>query len=812
MKTLKEQLKTAFMHHLTRSLAKRPEKASELDRYHALALSVRDLMVERWIATKDTLDDTAHKTVYYISLEFLMGRALGNAMINLEVFEAAKAAMADLGFDLYEIREEEVDAGLGNGGLGRLAACFLDSMATLDLPAIGSGIRYDYGIFEQKIEEGYQVEEPDNWLRNGNPWEICRPELAVNVHFYGNTEHCQDCSNKHRRRWVNTQDVQAMPYDTPVPGYKTNNVNTLRLWSAKSLYAFNLQSFNKGDYLDANIGESMSENISKVLYPNDNNFEGKELRLKQQYFLVSATIQNIIGKFKYDGHDVRDFDKCIAIQLNDTHPALAIPELMRILIDLENMEWEEAWGICCRTFSYTNHTLMSEALEKWSVSLMEKLLPRILEIIYEINYRFLRQIANKYPGDTDRLGRMSLIEEGDDKMVRMAYMAVVTSHHVNGVAALHTELLKNGLFKDFYKYTPKKFINVTNGITPRRWLKKANPALSNLITDQIGDGWVKDLDKLKKIEPFAGKRDFQNEIMAIKRANKVALSDYILQHNGLKVDPDLMFDVQVKRLHEYKRQLLNILNVIAMYLEIKDNPNGDFTPRAVMFGAKAAPGYFMAKLIIKLINAVGEVINSDPEVTDKLKVIFLANYRVSLAEKIIPAADLSEQISLAGTEASGTGNMKFALNGALTIGTMDGANVEIYDAVGKDNIFIFGMTVDEVKALRQRGYNPRDFIAQSPMLQRIMDLIHCGFFSQEAADLFKPILDALDYDYYMLMADFASYHETQKDVAKCFSNKGKWAKKSIINIANMGRFSSDRSIRDYAEKIWNVDPVEVKIR
>ena len=808
--SMKDQIREAFQRHLTCSLGKRPEKAVDLDRYHALALAIRDLMMQRWIATKDEYEEKHPRTVSYISLEFLMGRTLGNAMINLGVYDAAAEAMAELGFDADKLRDEEVDAGLGNGGLGRLAACFLDSMATLELPSFGYGIRYDYGIFKQIIQNGEQVEEPDNWLSRGNPWEIRRPELSRIIHFGGRVEHHPDEKNPYRRKWVDTQDVLAMPYDTPIPGYNNNTVNTLRLWSAESLYGFNLVKFNQGDYISANLESAMSQNITRVLYPNDNNFEGKELRLKQQYFLVSATLQDIIGRIKYYNEALSDFDRECVIQLNDTHPALAIPELMRLLIDVENFTWDEAWSITCKTFNYTNHTLMSEALEKWSVSLMEKLLPRHLEIIYEINFRFLRGVATRYIGDSDRLTRMSLIQEGHEKMVRMAYMCVVASGHVNGVAALHTELLKNGLFRDFAEYYPGKFVNVTNGITPRRWLCKANPALASLISGKIGENWVRELDELEKIDAFATDKNFLKKLAAVKRENKVRLAEYIKEHNGVEVNPDSIFDVQVKRLHEYKRQLLNILHAIALYLEIKDNPNGDFVPRTIIFGAKSAPGYYMAKLIIKLINAAAEVINNDPMVGDRLKVVFLANYRVSLAEKIIPAADVSEQISLAGTEASGTGNMKFALNGALTIGTMDGANIEIHDCVGKDNIFIFGMNVDEVTQLRNSGYDPGAFIAQNPYLRRALELIRDNFFTPGEPDIFRPIIDSFNYDTYMVAADFASYMETQKKIADLYRDPVKWQEKCLHNIAKMGMFSSDRSIRDYAEKIWNIKPVSVK--
>jgi starch phosphorylase len=809
MKNMKEKLKESYRHHLEVSLAKRPDHASDHDRYQALALAIRDLLVNKWINTSITYEEKNPRSVYYISLEYLIGRSLGNSMINLEVFDTAKEAMSELGFDIEEIREEEMDAGLGNGGLGRLAACFLDSMATLELPAVGYGIRYEYGIFKQIIDHGCQIEEPDNWLRKGNPWEIMRPERERVVHFYGNTRVPRNCKKQYKKEWVNTEDVLAMPYDTPVPGYKTENVNTLRLWSARSLHDFNLSKFNEGDYLSANLDELKTENITKVLYPNDNNYEGKELRLKQQYFLVSATLQDILYRFRSRGGKIEKLHEKISIQLNDTHPALAVPELMRILIDIEDLEWKKAWDITTRVFNYTNHTLMSEALEKWSVPLMKKLLPRHMEIIYEINHRFLRLVANKFPGDLDILSRMSLIENGREDKVRMAYMAVIGSSHINGVAALHTELLKNGLFLDFYNFFPERFVNVTNGITPRRWLRKTNPALSDAITQRIGETWVKELDCLKDIEKFKDDKEFQKRVFEIKQQNKAELAEYIFKANKIKVNVDSIFDVQVKRLHEYKRQLMNILHAVSLYLDIKDNPDKDFIPRTIIFGAKAAPGYYLAKLIIRLINSVANVVNNDTEIGDKLKIVFLANYRVSLAEKIIPAADLSEQISLAGTEASGTGNMKFALNGALTIGTMDGANVEIHDAVGSDNIFIFGMSVDEVKKLRSEGYRPQDFIDASPRLKRVLELIRSGFFSPHDIGAFKPILETFLYDTYMVAADFESYCECQKRVSEEFVNKEIWSSKAILNIANMGQFSSDRSIRDYARDVWDIEPCPV---
>ena len=812
MKSKKDIIIESFRRHLTLSLGKMPGKSSSLDLYQALALSIRDLIMERWISTRDAYDEKQPRSVNYISLEFLMGRTLGNALINLDVDEVVEEAMKELGIKLSALRDEEVDAGLGNGGLGRLAACFLDSMATLELPAFGYGIRYDYGIFRQIIQNGYQVEEPDNWLSRGNPWELRRPELARPIQFGGRVEPYGNSRNPNRRRWVDTQEVLAMPYDTPIPGYRTNTVNTLRLWSAESQCGFNLSKFNQGDYISANLEAALAGNITRVLYPNDNNYEGKELRLKQQYFLVSATLQDIIARLKYYGKDLHDFDKLATIQLNDTHPALAIPELMRLLVDVENFTWDEAWNICTKTFNYTNHTLMSEALEKWSVALMEKLLPRHLEIIYEINFRFLRQVSTHYLGDNDRQTRMSLIQEGSEKMVRMAYMCVVTSGKVNGVAALHTELLKHGLFKDFYEFHPEKFINVTNGITPRRWLRKANPSLSALITSLIGDGWVRNLDELKKLDKYAKDTAFLDKLAESKRANKLLMAEYLETNCGVRVNPDSIFDVQVKRLHEYKRQLLNALHAISLYLAIKDNPNADIVPRTILFGAKSAPGYYMAKLIIKFINAISEVINSDPGVKDRLKIVFVPNYRVSLAEKIIPAADLSEQISLAGTEASGTSNMKFALNGALTIGTMDGANVEIHDAVGAENIFIFGMNVDEVKALRSAGYNPADFIARNETLQRIMKLIESNFFSPGEQDIFRPLLDSMHSDTYMNAADFESYCSVQQKVSELYRKPREWNSRCVKNIAGMGKFSSDRSIQEYADNIWHLKPCPVELK
>ena len=809
--TLKNLIKESFLHHLTKTLAKRPRKASTLDRYQALALSIRDLMTDRWLATRDQYEEADPRTVNYISLEYLMGRTLGNAMINLEVFDAAKEAMADFGFNIQDLRDTETDAGLGNGGLGRLAACFLDSMATLELPSYGYGIRYDFGIFRQVIQNGFQSEEPDYWLSLGNVWEIRRPELARSVYFGGRVEPSNG-GNSSRKRWVDTEEVTAMPYDTPIPGYGVNTVNTLRLWSAESPHGFDLMKFNQGDYINANLNMAMSGNITRILYPNDNNHEGKELRLKQQYFLVSATLQDIVERVRTEDGNLEDFANKAVIQLNDTHPALAIPELMRILVDLEGYSWEKAWNICTKTFNYTNHTLMSEALEKWSVDLLGKLLPRHLEIIYEINFRFLREVSTRFIGDNDRISRMSLIQEYPQKMVRMAYMCVAASGKVNGVAALHTELLKNGLFRDFNDLYPDKFINVTNGITPRRWLKKANPLLSGLITEKIGSAWVKDLSGLSGLEKFAEDSSFLQDLQKVKKANKILLANHLAKECGFSIDPDSLFDVQVKRLHEYKRQLLNALHTVMLYLDLKDDPDMDFVPRTVMFGAKAAPGYYMAKLIIKLINNISNVINADPQTNKKLKMYFIPNYRVSLAEKIIPAADLSEQISLAGTEASGTSNMKFALNGALTIGSMDGANIEIHDAVGEENIFIFGLRVNEVQHLQSHGYDPRPYIEQNSKLKRIIELIASDFFSPGERGIFQPIVDSLYSDHYMCCADFASYASIQAQVAQEYKETMLWSRKCAVNIARMGGFSSDRSIQDYAEKIWKINPLHVKMK
>lgn len=808
----KESLKTSFLDHLEFSLGRDRYTSTPLTAFQSLVLTIRDRLIEKWLKTQQTYYDVDAKRVYYLSMEFLMGRTLGNSLINMGLLDECYQALHELGYDLERLRQVEVDAGLGNGGLGRLAACFLDSMATLEIPCYGYGIRYEYGIFKQKIIDGNQVEAPDNWLRYGNPWEIPRPEYLYPVNFYGKALQYKSSSGKLVSEWIDTEQVMAMAYDTPIPGYRNNTVNTLRLWSALATRDFNLSYFNDGDYMRALRDKNESEIISKVLYPNDNNYTGKELRLKQEYFFVSASLQDILRRYKKNHTSFDEFPEKNAIQLNDTHPALAIAEMMRLLVDVEGIAWEAAWEITQRTFAYTNHTVMPEALEKWPVAMLETVLPRHLQIIYEINYRFLESVRVKYPDDVAKWKRMSLIEERQEKSVRMAYLAIVGSHSVNGVAALHTEILKRDLFHDFYDFYPEKFNNKTNGVTQRRWLRKCNPQLSELITETIGDTWVKDLYELKKLVPYAEDTAFQERWRAIKLANKQNLARLIEKEHGIRINLDSMFDAQIKRIHEYKRQLLNVLHVIALYNRIKDNPNSDFVPRTVIFGGKAAPGYKMAKLIIKLINSVSYLVNSDPGVRDLLRVVFLADYRVSLAEKIIPATELSEQISTAGTEASGTGNMKLGLNGALTIGTMDGANIEIYEEVGAENIFIFGLKAEEVQQLSST-YNPRIYYESNPELRRVLDMLRDGFFNPHQRDLFHPIFHSLidGGDKYMLLADFQSYLDCQEIVAETYLKPQVWNRMSILNTANLGKFSSDRTIKQYADEIWKVEPVKVEM-
>ncbi len=805
-----EAIKCAYLDHLKYSLAKDEFSATDHDRYYALALAIRDRLVDGWIRTSVAYHKTGVKRAYYLSMEYLMGRAMGNNVINLQVDETVTQAMEELGLSWDFLRDIERDAGLGNGGLGRLAACFLDSLATLQLPGYGYGVRYEYGIFRQEIRDGYQVEDPDHWLRFGNPWELERPESQFEVHFGGRVE-IQDRQGRLRARWVDYETVLGIPYDYPIPGYGNNTVNNLRLWAAKSTEDFNLTFFNTGDYMKAYEAKTLTENITKVLYPNDNIEQGRELRFKQQYFFIACSLHDIVRRFKADENEIHAFPDKIAIQLNDTHPALAIAELMRILLDDERLEWDEAWSIVTRTFGYTNHTLMPEALERWSVHLFETILPRHLQIIYEINRRFLREIATRYPGDTDRIARMSLIQEGAFREVRMAYLAVVGSHSVNGVAALHSQLLQSTLFKDFYELWPEKFNNKTNGITPRRWLLKANPALADLVTEKIGTDWITDLPQLKKLEAFADDRDFQQRVMAIKRENKEHLADLIRTQLGVQINVDSIFDVQVKRLHEYKRQLLNVLDIIHQYFELKANPSTKFVPRTYLFAGKAAPGYYLAKLIIKLINDVASVINHDPAMYNRLNVVFLPDYRVSLAERIIPAADVSEQISTAGTEASGTGNMKFQLNGALTIGTLDGANVEIREEVGADNFFLFGKTVEEVDATWKAGYNPWDIYQNNASIRRVLDAIKNNFFNLDQPGLYQPIWDTLlvHGDRYLVLDEFDAYVNCQAKVSEAFEDQARWAKMCILNIANSGKFSTDRTIAEYAQDIWNIHPCPI---
>ncbi|HPC19556.1 MAG TPA: glycogen/starch/alpha-glucan phosphorylase [Kiritimatiellia bacterium] len=805
-----EAVKTSYLNHLKYSLAKDEFSATDHDRYYALALAIRDRLVDGWIRTSVAYHKKGVKRAYYLSMEYLIGRAMGNNVINLQLDDTVRQAMQELGLSWDFLRDIERDAGLGNGGLGRLAACFLDSLATLQLPGYGYGVRYDYGIFRQKIRDGYQVEEPDNWLRFGNPWEIERPESQFEVHFGGRVV-IEGKNDRLRARWVDYETVLGIPYDNPIPGYGNNTVNNLRLWEAKSTEDFNLTFFNTGDYMKAYEAKTLTENITKVLYPNDNIEQGRELRFKQQYFFIACSLHDIVRRFKADGSEIHTFPDKVAIQLNDTHPALAIAELMRILLDDEQLDWDDAWSIVTRTFGYTNHTLMPEALERWPVALFESILPRHLQIIYEINRRLLREIATRCPGDNDRIVRMSLIQEAPFREVRMAYLAVIGSHSVNGVAELHSKLLQSTLFKDFYELWPERFNNKTNGITPRRWLLKANPGLADLITDKIGDAWITDLTQLKRLEAFAGDRDFQQRVMAVKHNNKVRLAELIRREMGVKINVDSMFDVQIKRLHEYKRQMLNALDIMHQYFELKSNPQAKFTPRTYIFAAKAAPGYYLAKLIIKLINDISEVVNHDPAMKDRLNVVFLPDYRVSLAERIIPAADLSEQISTAGTEASGTGNMKFQLNGALTVGTLDGANVEIRQEVGPENFFLFGKTVEEVEATRRAGYNPWDVYHANPAIRRVLDAIKNNFFNLDQPGLYQPIWDALltHGDYYLVLDEFDAYVECQAKIAQVFEDQARWARMCIMNIANSGKFSTDRTIAEYARDIWNIHPCPI---
>ncbi|MFN8674073.1 MAG: glycogen/starch/alpha-glucan phosphorylase [Candidatus Sericytochromatia bacterium] len=804
----KDKIKESIKFHLESNFGKELDYATKLDIYNSFVLSIRDILIKKWIKSKREYAITNSKTVAYMSMEFLMGRALMNSVINLDIFDECKDALADLGIEINEIEDIELDAGLGNGGLGRLAACFLDSLTSLNYPAFGYGIRYEYGIFEQKLHDGYQTEFPDNWLRYGNCWELPRPEFIYLIPFYGEVKLLLEKDGRIRYQWQAKQTVMAMAYDYLIPGFKNDNINILRLWGAKSTREFDFDDFNKGDYVGAVEQKAETENISKVLYPNDMFNKGKELRLKQEFFFSSASLQDIIRRYKERSSDnFKSFADKNSIQLNDTHPVIAIPELMRLLMDNEGLGWDRSWDIVTKVFNYTNHTVMPEALEKWPVEMMSELLPRHLQIIYEIDRRFKKEISERYPNDEAKIERMCIVKDGT---VRMANLAIVASYVTNGVAELHTKILKEDIFHDFHEFAPEKLQNKTNGITQRRWLLKCNKGLSNLITSKIGDNWVKDLSQLKNIEKYAKDEEFIKEWAKVKMNNKQVLAEYIKKEMDINININSIFDCQIKRIHEYKRQLLNILHIIYYYLDIKDNPSHHHVPRTFIISGKAAPSYFMAKLIIKLATSVADIVNKDHDIGDKMKVLFLPNYRVSLAELIIPAADLSEQISTAGMEASGTGNMKFSLNGALTIGTLDGANVEIDQEVGSDNIFIFGLKDDEIKELK-KSYNPIEIYNQNPILNRIINLISEGFFCRKEPALFKPLIDSLLFqgDKFFLLADFDAYVKCQKQVNKEYKHHDKWIEKAIINVANMGKFSSDRTIEEYVKDIWKLEKVFV---
>lgn len=808
----KETLKKMIRENVKTLYRKTLEAASAEEVYQAAVFAVRDVITDKWMKTHDEYYEKDVKVVYYLSMEFLMGRFFGNSLINLEMYDEVKEVLEELGIDYNMVEDAEPDPGLGNGGLGRLAACFLDSLSTLQLPAYGCGIRYHYGIFEQKIENGYQVEAPDNWLENGDPWGIKRNEYAVEVKFGGNVRAVPKGNGEYRFVQENYQSVIAVPYDYPVIGYGNNTVNTLRLWEARAKNKLDLKFFNEGNYQKAAEEELLASTMTDVLYPADEHIQGKELRLRQQYFFISATVQRVVERFKKHHTNFHELPDKVAFQLNDTHPTVAVAELMRVLVDENDVPWDDAWEITRKVCAYTNHTIMAEALEKWPMELFSRLLPRIYQIVEEINRRYCLELQAKYGMDHEKLRRMAIIADGQ---IRMAYLAIVGSHSVNGVAALHTEILKHQELKDFYELYPEKFNNKTNGITQRRWLLHANHGLAGLISETIGDGWITELTELEKLLPYAEDENFRRRFMEIKKANKVALAKYIKETKGIDINPDSIFDIQVKRLHEYKRQLLNVLHIIGLYNQLKMNPGMDMVPRTFIFGAKAAAGYRRAKLIIKLINAVADVVNNDPTIEGKIKVVFMENYRVSLAERLIPAADVSEQISTAGKEASGTGNMKFMLNGALTVGTMDGANVEIYEEVGKDNIFIFGMSAEEVQAKYQTHYDPWFIYNMNQEVRMALTSLIDGTFDQNT-DLFRELYDALlngfggRADEYFVLEDYADYARAQWDIDRAYRDQTKWAKMAIINVAKSGKFSSDRTIRQYAEEIWDLKPLHIE--
>jgi starch phosphorylase len=806
-----DALKRAFEDNLLYVQGKHPDVATYHDLYKAGAYTVRDRLWGRWIKTAQTYKKKQARTVCYFSAEFLLGPHLANNMINLGIYDKASEAAEILGMNLDELLDQEEEPGLGNGGLGRLAACYLDSLATLQIPSIGYGIRYEYGIFDQEIHDGWQVEISDLWLRNGNPWELARPKLRYPVKFGGHTDHYNDADGNLRVNWIPDLEIMGIAYDTPILGFGVNNTNLLRLWSSQASESFDFQAFNQGDYYGAVEAKVAAENISKVLYPNDEAVAGKELRLKQQYFFVSCSLQDMIRLHLQQNDNLEGFHHKFVAQLNDTHPSIAIPELMRLFIDDYGMNWDQAWEITRNTFAYTNHTLLPEALETWPLDLFRNLLPRHLEIIYEINRHFLDDVRMRFPWDHARISRMSLIGEDGERRVRMANLATVGSFAVNGVAAMHSELVKSTILKDFYECAPEKFHNVTNGVTPRRFVQLSNPGLCHILTRLAGKDFAWNPDNLRVLEQYADDRAFHQEWREMKRTAKLHLSGLIKQRTGVVVDPDSLFDIQVKRIHEYKRQHLNLLHIVTLYNRLKQNPNLDITPRTFVFGGKAAPGYFMAKLIIKLINSVGEIINNDPQVNGFMRVVFYPNFSVKSAQSIYPAADLSEQISTAGKEASGTGNMKFSMNGALTIGTLDGANVEIREEVGDENFFLFGLTADQVVERKAQGYRSHDIYLGNPELREAVDLINSGIFSHGDTDLFRPLTDDLLYhDPYLVLADYQSYIDCQSEVDHAWRDRDHWNRMSILNVARMGKFSSDRSIRDYCEKIWDVDSIPVE--
>ena len=808
----KDALKNAFLDDLFYMQGKFPALATLNDYYMALAYAVRDRMLQRWISTATIYTKQASRTVAYLSAEFLMGPHLGNNLINLGILDRATECVTELGLNVDELLQQEEEPGLGNGGLGRLAACFIDSLATLEVPSVGYGIRYEFGIFSQEIIDGWQVEKTDKWLRFGNPWELVRPEWAVEVKLGGATEQYIDDHDRLRVRWVPHKTVIGVPYDTPILGYRTNTANTLRLWRSEAPESFDFAIFNSGDYYGAVQQKVASENLSKVLYPNDEQLRGKELRLEQQYFFVSCSLQDMLRILKTQKLPVHQFHLKFAVQLNDTHPAIAIAELMRLLVDEALVPWADAWQVTCKTFAYTNHTLLPEALERWPLEMFGRVLPRHLQIIYEINARFLEEVRMRFLGDEARIARLSIIEESGERYVRMAHLACVGSHAINGVADLHSELLKRDVLKDFYELWPQKFSNKTNGVTPRRWMVLSNPKLSDLISEHIGADWIKDLSRLRALEPLTENAEFRARWREIKQNNKRSFAALALQRTGVIIDPNSMFDILVKRIHEYKRQHLQVLHIVSLYHRIKSNPAIDIQPRTFIFGGKAAPAYHLAKLMIKLITAVGDVVNRDPDVRDRLKVVFLPNFNVTNGQKIYPAADLSEQISTAGKEASGTGNMKFCMNGALTIGTLDGANIEIRNEVGADNFFLFGLSAPEVYALKSRAYRPMDYYNANQGLRDVIDLIRSGFFSRGDSELFRPLVDGLLYhDPYLLLADFQSYIDCQSLVSETYGDTERWTRMSILNTARSGKFSSDRTIREYCADIWRVKPVPIHL-